>query len=119
MARGRKTGGRQLGTPNKRTQEVIDRLEALGCDPIEGMARIAMDDGNPIELRGRMFAELAQYVAPKRRAIESNPPNTQPIFNIGLRRAEPVPTPTAEIVGHIVGHIQPAGDQKEQRAGSL
>lgn len=36
-----KTGGRQKGTPNKRTQEIQEKLEKLGCDPIEGLARIA------------------------------------------------------------------------------
>jgi hypothetical protein len=34
------------------------------------MARLAMDKANPPELRGRMFAELAQYIAPKRKAVE-------------------------------------------------
>ena len=70
MALGLKTGGRVAGTPNRRTVEVMDRLEALGCDPIEGMARIAMDMTTPVEVRARMFAELAGYVAPKRKAIE-------------------------------------------------
>jgi hypothetical protein len=70
MALGRKTGGRTAGTPNKRTVEVAERLTALGCDPIEGMARLAMDESNSADLRGRMFSELAQYVAPKRKAIE-------------------------------------------------
>ena len=65
-----KTGGRSKGTPNKATQDVRDKLAALGCDPIEGMARIAMDEANPPELRGKMFAELAGYIAPKRKAIE-------------------------------------------------
>jgi hypothetical protein len=46
------------------------QLAALGCDPIEGMAKIAMDAANPPELRGKMFAELAGYVAPKRKAID-------------------------------------------------
>lgn len=64
MAIGRKTGGRVAGAPNKRTQDVNERLDALGCDPIEGMARIAMDETNPPKLRSRMFAELAGYVAP-------------------------------------------------------
>ena len=49
---------------------VAQRLAALKCDPIAGMAALARDKKNPPELRGRMFAELAQYVAPKRRAIE-------------------------------------------------
>lgn len=70
MAKGRKTGGRQKGTPNKLSLTVATRLEELGCDPIEGMARIAMDSKSPDDLRGRMCAELANYVYPKRKAIE-------------------------------------------------
>ena len=42
-----KTGGRQKGTPNKATQTVAEKLDALGCDPIEGMARIAMNERIP------------------------------------------------------------------------
>ena len=62
--------GRPKGVKNKRTLEVAERLAKIGCDPILGMARIARDKKAPMELRGRMFAELAQYIAPKRRAIE-------------------------------------------------
>ena len=69
-APGEKRGGRQKGTPNKATADVVARLAELGCDPIEGMALIALDPTNPPELRGKMFAELAGYVAPKRKAIE-------------------------------------------------
>jgi hypothetical protein len=69
MARA-KTGGRKVGTPNKRSLAIEEKLAALGCDPIVGMARIAMDHANPVEVRAAMFRELAQYVAPKRRAIE-------------------------------------------------
>ncbi len=73
-----KTGGRAKGTPNKRTQSVMERLEALGCDPIEGLAHIAMNKKQklgvrkdvPIELRAQMYKELAQYVAPRRKAVE-------------------------------------------------
>ena len=70
MAAGCRIGGRQKGTPNKATADIAARLEALGCDPIEGMARLALDEENSPELRGKMFSELAQYVAPKRKAIE-------------------------------------------------
>jgi len=70
MAKGHKTGGRKPGTPNKRTMELAERMEAIGCDPIEGMARIAMNRRSRPELRGRMYAELAQYLYPKRKAIE-------------------------------------------------
>lgn len=90
MAIGMKTGGRTAGTPNRRTAEVAERLAALGCDPIEGMAALAMDDSNPPELRGRMFAELAQYVAPKRKALDVSSTNQQPInISIGIPQKQP------------------------------
>jgi hypothetical protein len=67
---GERRGGRQKGTPNKVTQEIVEKLQALGCDPIEGMARIAIDPDSKPELRLRAYVELAQYVAPKRKALE-------------------------------------------------
>lgn len=51
-------------------RDISEKLRALGCDPIEGMAILAMDKTQKPELRGRMFAELAQYEFPKRKAIE-------------------------------------------------
>lgn len=70
--------GRKRGSDAKRISighsqlpsGIAEKLRALGCDPIEGMARLAMDKANPPELRGRMFAELAQYEHPKRRATD-------------------------------------------------
>jgi len=62
--------GRPKGTKNKQTLAVMDRLEAMGCDPIEGMARLAMDETVELSIRAQMFKELAQYVAPKRKAVE-------------------------------------------------
>ncbi len=84
--KGAKTGGRKKGEPNKRTQEVIDKLAVLDCDPIEGMAKLALDDTNSPELRGRMFSELAQYIAPKRKAIEHSGEAGEPVtfvMNLG------------------------------------
>ena len=79
MAKGQKTGGRQKGVPNQKTQEVIDKLKKLKCDPIEGMAKIAMNENNEPALRGQMYKELAQYIAPKRKAIEHTANNDQPL----------------------------------------
>ena len=70
MALGKKTGGRSKGTPNRRTREITELLDALDCEPVAGMAAIAMDERNPVELRGRMYAELANYVHAKKRATE-------------------------------------------------
>lgn len=70
MSIGKKTGGRQKGTPNKSTLEVQAKLAELDCDPLQGMAILAADSRNTPELRGRMYAELAQYLYPKRKATE-------------------------------------------------
>ncbi|MFN0318448.1 MAG: hypothetical protein ACKVQA_25765 [Burkholderiales bacterium] len=88
MAKGQKTGGRQKGTPNRRTMELAERLDLLGCDPLEGMARIAMDSETPPELRGRMYAELAQYVYPKRRAVDPGDTRNVLAISINFRSAE-------------------------------
>lgn len=93
MALGKKTGGRVAGTPNRKTAEVAERLASLGCDPIEGMAKLAMDESSPPELRGRMYAELAQYIAPKRKALDVSSTTQQPIsINIGIP-PKPASTP--------------------------
>jgi hypothetical protein len=73
--RGQKTGGRTAGTPNKRTADVMGRLEALGCDPLEGLARIAADANTDIALRARVFADLLPYLYPKRKALELSGPD--------------------------------------------
>ena len=62
--------GRKVGTPNRRSQEVRELLESMDCDPITGMARIAMDETIDMQIRARMHTESAQYSAPKRKAIE-------------------------------------------------
>jgi hypothetical protein len=79
---GRKTGGRVAGTPNRKTRDVQELLESLDCDPIQGMARLAMNKKTRPELRARMFAELAQYVYPKRKAIEHSGAADAPVHSV-------------------------------------
>ena len=47
MARVHKTAGRVAGTPIRKTQEITALLDSLGCNPIEGMAQIAMNERYP------------------------------------------------------------------------
>lgn len=67
--KGTRRGGRKKGVANKKTQDVIDRLNDLGCDPIAGLAEIAMNSAEET-LRLQANKELAQYIAPKRKAVE-------------------------------------------------
>lgn len=69
---GERRGGRKKGTPNKKTASIQEKLDAMGCDPLEGMALIAQGamEANDFTLAGSMYKELAQYVAPKRKALD-------------------------------------------------
>jgi hypothetical protein len=65
-----KTGGRQKGTPNRRTQQLIERLEELDVDPVEGLAQIVKEPDCTPETRRAIYLELLQYLFPKRKAVE-------------------------------------------------
>jgi hypothetical protein len=65
-----KTGGRVRGTPNRATDALARKLTKLGCDPIEGLAKLALDPATETSLKVRCFAELAQYIYPKRKAVD-------------------------------------------------
>jgi hypothetical protein len=43
------------------------------------MARLALNEANAPELRGRMYSELAGFVAPKRKAVEHTGADGGPI----------------------------------------
>jgi TPR repeat protein len=57
---GRKTGGRVVGTPNRKTRDAEELLALLDCDPIRGMAEIARNPEASLELRGRTYSDLSQ-----------------------------------------------------------
>jgi hypothetical protein len=70
MALGRKTGGRQTGTPNKRTAHLAERLEALGCDPVGELVNLAQAADIDPTIRVRCYIDLLAYLYPKRKAVE-------------------------------------------------
>ena len=64
MARGKKTGGRKKGTPNKATIEVKDKISAL-LDEYSQKQMVADLMGlKPLD-RLKMFTSLAEYILPK------------------------------------------------------
>src|SRR3954451_13166735 len=62
--------GRPPGSRNKRHLAIEEKLAELGCDPITAMALLAMDETVAIELRIKLYCELAGYIAPKLKAVE-------------------------------------------------
>ncbi len=68
-----KMGGKKPGH-GERQQITIGTVKAtcerLGCDPFRIMANIANDEEQPAKLRVDCAAELAQYLAPKLKAVD-------------------------------------------------
>jgi hypothetical protein len=65
-----KTGGRKRGTPNRKTGELVERLETLDCDPLAALVAVAADPTTPLEIRVSINKELLAYVFPKRKSID-------------------------------------------------
>jgi hypothetical protein len=69
MARGFKTGGRNRGTPNKRSAELTKAIEQSGESPLQYMLRVMRDENAAPERRDQM-AKWAD-VHPRLAAIEA------------------------------------------------
>ena len=68
MAKGQKTGGRKTGTPNKKTN---DLLELMGdYNPFTSLLTIAKDKTTPLDMQVKINLDLMPYIYPKRRAVE-------------------------------------------------
>jgi hypothetical protein len=70
MARGFKTGGRQKGTPNKRTQEMLEEIISTGETPLEYMIRVMRDPEADVHRRDKMAQMAAPFPHPRLTAVE-------------------------------------------------
>lgn len=65
--KGERRGGRQKGTPNKKTFEFV---EALGSfDPVEELKNICCNT-NKEDLKAYICINLLKYIYPQRKAVE-------------------------------------------------
>lgn len=62
--------GRPKGSPNKRSLDIGERLEALGVDPVAKLMEIAADPDATKGQKISIYTELLQYLYPKRKAVE-------------------------------------------------
>lgn len=67
---GNKTGGRQKGTPNKRTADLLERLG--NYNPLDTLLAISQDEDTPLEIQVKINLDLMNYVYPKRKSVEFN-----------------------------------------------
>ena len=69
---GRKKGSRNKGSKVSASEKLRQVEEQLGMtvDPLEGMARIAVDPNSDVQTKLSALRELAKYVYPQRKAVD-------------------------------------------------
>lgn len=77
---GERRGGRKKGTPNKKSKKAEEQILEL-CNPFEEMVRLARlaESNQEYNTAINAYKELAQYIAPKRKAVEVTGENGNPI----------------------------------------
>ena len=73
MAKGVKTGGRKVGTPNRTTAEIREHFQNLIADNLDQLKN-DLKELEPIQ-RLKMIIELSRFVLPTLKAIESKSQN--------------------------------------------
>lgn len=84
-AKGERRGGRQKGTPNKKTQALQELIAEKypGYNPVLEMVDMALDDETPKDLKFACNKEVAKYMVPQLKAIEMiHNEHTLPVINI-------------------------------------
>ena len=66
---GRPKGARNKVTASQKISEVEQRM-GVTLDPLEGMAQIAADETNDIQVRLAAFREMAKYLYAQRKAVD-------------------------------------------------
>ena len=82
MAKGFKTGGRNAGTLNKRTQAMFEEIASTGETPLQYMLRVMRDPEAAVARRDAMAAAAAPYIHPRMAQIDMHAQHGVPIVGV-------------------------------------
>lgn len=99
MAKGKKTGGRTKGTPNKASAAKEAAIAASGLTPLEFFLRLLRDEDQPLQVRLNAANSAAPYVHPRLASVDLGNKNNEPLqvrvlrfSDAGSHSAQPVAT---------------------------
>jgi hypothetical protein len=98
MAIGRKTGGRQKGSRNIKTVEMVTAIEATGETPLEYMLRVMRDKTVDHSRRDDMAKAASPYVHSRLATLDhksSDGSMAVPVLNVIESDDQPAPSPKA------------------------
>jgi hypothetical protein len=79
---GERRGGRQKGTPNKKTRKFMESVAASGLVPLEYMLKIMRDEMQPQEVRMERAKAAAPFVHPRLAAVKVAGDKDAPLFDL-------------------------------------
>src|SRR5260221_7486186 len=79
---GERRGGRRKGTPNKKTREFRESVEASGLTPLEYMLAVLRDETAPVERRHEMAKAAAPFVHPRLQTTKLQGDRDAPLFDL-------------------------------------
>ena len=87
MARGRKTGGRKAGTPNKATNATAAAIAASGLTPLDYMLSVLRDEAREPAIRLEAAKAAAAYVHPRLASVDLGNRDNKP-FELSVEERE-------------------------------
>jgi hypothetical protein len=100
MGRGRppghpKTGGRVVGSVNKRSLQAQEKAQKAGVDPMTFCLRLIGDESLPIQMRLDAAIKIMEFIHPKLRQMDglmnvNN--NVRPLEGMATQELEALPT---------------------------
>lgn len=88
MAKGKKTGGRVKGTPNRATIARQAEVAASGLTPLDYMLGVMRDEGNEPHARFEAAKNAAPYIHPKLAAVTHSGDADNPVVVEDVSDAE-------------------------------
>lgn len=116
MAKGRKTGGRQKGVRNHRTEAQAAAIEASGLTPLEYMLSVLRDSGQDYEVRLEAAKSAAPYVHPRLANVELSGSKDKPLEVKVVRYSTTEPVGSATLSAKAVGGF---GERLQESGSSL
>jgi hypothetical protein len=78
----RRSPGRPKGARNKKTKEMMARVEAAGITPIDWMLAVLRDENASVERRDEMAKAAAPYIHPRLQTTKVQGDPNAPLFDL-------------------------------------
>lgn len=108
-----KFGGKRNGCKNKITKDLEALLNDLGCNPIEGLARIAENEKVEVAVRVRAYSEVCKYVHPQLQRVDVKHGGNGPAGEITLGAADSAVEALISGINSIAARLGADADPKD------